>query len=173
MWYAPALSDTLMQPGGDSPDTVVPSDDGISCSIAQLAALFATTPPFMYGLKPTKAKTDAYVQAEYFEQITNNAELQFSALPDIYLYCSTTRLLLREMKRFMPHEPVNMAYKPVVNFLNEQQEWKDGIVPGHRTIRRVTGQAVARTCNAGPSATGLSVFQEHTRGVQAMLERLV
>jgi hypothetical protein len=117
----------------------------------------------MYGLKLTRAKIDAYVPEGYFEQIANNTDIQFGALPDSYLYCFKSKLLLREMRNFMAHEPVDVAYEPVLNFHNEQEEWKDKIVPGHRTTRMVAGQAVAHTWNAGLSATGLSVFQEHAR----------
>jgi len=82
MWYTAALIDGLMQPGGGGPDTIASVDDGLSCSIVQLVALLATTPPFEYGLEMNKAENQAVTNLKYSKRIESHADIEFHVLTD-------------------------------------------------------------------------------------------
>jgi hypothetical protein len=147
MWYTAALMDGLMQPGGEGPDTVMSVDDGLSSSIPQLVTFLATTPPFEYGLKMNKAKIRSRTNSKYAKRMKSHEHIEFHVLTDSYMYCFKSKLLLCELENFMGGKPVDWAYEPVLQYLQELQDGKDATISTHRTTRLNSDK---HTWNAGP-----------------------
>jgi hypothetical protein len=146
-------------------------DDGLSCSIHQLGALLATTPPFRYGLKLNKEKTNTYTSsAEDFVELLTREDIFFRNLSDSYMFVFESELLLAEIRKFLDGDEIDEAYEPVLKHLYGLQGSKNSFIRSHCKTTIVGTKAAKKVWNADPM-NGDRIFEEQEDTVRVMLAR--